>query len=89
MQSNTPLSRTISKRRPCKRTPQQSDGTYSLQARGSGAYDNVDVGKMDVGLKGRGPMFMAQDMLFAEHIVKLVDIYGKSFPHIHRINQIC
>jgi hypothetical protein len=32
-------------------------------------------------------MFMAQHMLFAEHIVKLVDIYGRSCFHSLILND--
>jgi hypothetical protein len=31
---------------------------------------------------------MAQHMLFAEHIVKLVDIYGRSFFHTLILNDV-
>jgi hypothetical protein len=33
-------------------------------------------------------MFMIQRMLFAEHIVKLVDIYGRSFFHVLILNEV-
>jgi hypothetical protein len=33
-------------------------------------------------------MFLAQNMLFAKHIVKLVDIYGGSFFHSITIYEI-
>ena len=33
-------------------------------------------------------MFVAQKMLFSKHIVKLIDIYGKSFSHTMTINEI-
>jgi hypothetical protein len=31
---------------------------------------------------------MAQQVLFAEHIVKLVDIYGESFFHAQTLNDV-
>ena len=33
-------------------------------------------------------MFVAQHVLFTEHIVKLVDIYGRSFFHTLIIDDI-
>jgi hypothetical protein len=33
-------------------------------------------------------MFIAQNMLFAEHIVKLVDFYGRSFFHTPILNDV-
>ena len=43
---------------------------------------------MDDCLQTRGAMFLAQNMLFAKHIVKLVDIYGRSFFHSITIYEI-
>jgi hypothetical protein len=33
-------------------------------------------------------MFVAQHMLFTEHIVKLVNIYGSSFFHTSSLNDV-
>jgi hypothetical protein len=52
-----------------------------VQTRWFGSDYNAEVKKMGVGLKEWWPMFMAQHMLAAEHIVILVYIYGRSFPH--------
>jgi hypothetical protein len=51
------------------------------QTRWFGSDFNAEVKKMDIGSKEWWSMFMAQHMLLAEHIVILVDIYGRSFPH--------
>ena len=57
------------------------------QTRWFGADYNAEVKKMDVGLKEGWPMLVAQHMLSAEHIVILVDIYGKSCLHIPILYQ--
>ena len=51
------------------------------QTRWFGADYNAEVKKMDVELKKGWSMLVAQHMRLAEHIVILVDIYGKSFLH--------
>jgi hypothetical protein len=57
------------------------------QARWFGSDYNAEVKKMDIGLKEWWPMFMAQHVLLAEHIVILVDIYVRSFSHMFILYQ--
>jgi hypothetical protein len=60
----------------------------SRQARWSGAGYNAELKKMGVWLKEGRPMFVAQHMLLAEHIMILVHIYSRSFPHTFIIYNV-